>query len=59
MGAEFSSGIKFDIGDRIKGYEITNVFDPGALAFSGKAKAPNGRPVFFKKYRVPGGSTPW
>jgi serine/threonine protein kinase len=59
MGAEYSSGIKFDKGDRIKGYEIVNVFEPGSMAFSGKAKAPNGRPVFFKKYVCPGGSSPW
>lgn len=59
MATEYSSGVKFREGDRIKGYEILRVFDPGGFAFSAKAKAPNGRPVFFKKYKRPGGSSEW
>ena len=59
MGREHSSGQQFLVGDNIKGYEILKLFDPGANAFSGKAKAPNGRIVFFKKYCHPGGSSPW
>lgn len=57
--AEFSSGIKLCEGERIKGYEVTKVFDPGAFAFAAKAKAPSGRTVFLKKYKRPGGSSPW
>ena len=59
MGTEFSSGVKFRVGDRIKGYEIVQVFDPGAFAFAGQARTASGRPVFFKKYKRPGGSSPW
>jgi serine/threonine protein kinase len=59
MSGEYSSGQKFREGDLIKGYEILKAFDPGGFAFSGKAKAPNGRIVFFKKYKRPGGSSPW
>jgi serine/threonine protein kinase len=59
MGREHSSGQQFVVGDLIKGYEILKVFDPGAYAFAGKARAPNGQMVFFKKYRRPGGSSPW
>lgn len=59
MSTEFSSGVKFKEGDRIKGYEILKAFDPGGFAFAAKAKAPTGRPVFFKKYKRPGGSSPW
>ena len=56
---EFSSGIKLSVGERINGYEITKTFDPGAFAFACKAKSPSGRPVFLKKYKRPGGSSPW
>ena len=59
MAKEHSSGVKFEAGDHIKGYEILKAFDPGGFAFAGKARAPNGRVVFFKKYRRPGGSSPW
>ena len=57
--AEFSSGIKLSEGDRIKGYEVTKVFDPGAFAFACKAISSSGRTVFLKKYKRPGGSSPW
>jgi serine/threonine protein kinase len=59
MSTEYSSGVKFREGDRIKGYEILKAFDPGGFAFAGKAKSATGRPVFFKKYKRPGGSSPW
>ena len=59
MSIEYSSGVKFREGDRIKGYEILKAFDPGSYAYAGKAKASTGRNVFFKKYRRPGGSSPW
>ena len=59
MAKEHSSGVKFEAGDHIKGYEILKAFDPGGFAFAGKARAPNGRVVFFKKYKRPGGSSPW
>jgi serine/threonine protein kinase len=59
MGREHSSGQQFLVGDRIKGYEILKVFDAGSYTFSGQARAPNGKVVFFKKYRRPGGTSPW
>ena len=56
---ECSSGIKFNDGDSIKGYRLQKVFDPGSNAYAGRAIAPSGRSVFFKKYKVPGGKSPW
>jgi len=59
MGAEHVPGMAFQPGEKIKGYEILKAFDPGGFAFAGKAKAPSGRVVFFKKYKKPGGMSPW
>ena len=59
MSTEFVSGFKFAEGDTIKGYKILKAFDPGAFAFAGKAKATNGRTVFFKKYKRPGAAAKW
>lgn len=59
MGREHSSGQQFMPGDRIKGYEIIKPFNPGAFTFPAIARAPNGRLVFLKKYRRPGGMSPW
>ena len=59
MSAEFSSGIRFKQDDEIKGYRILKEFDPGAFAFPGKALSPDGRVVFFKKYKRPGGASEW
>lgn len=57
--AEHSSGVKLREGDKIKGYQIKKVFDPGGFAFASKAVSPSGRTVFLKKYKRPGGSSPW
>ena len=57
--AEYSSGIKLREGDKIKGYLVKKVFDPGGFAFASKAVSPSGRTVFFKKYKRPGGNSPW
>ena len=59
MSTEYSSGVKFKEGDKIRGYQIVKAFDPGGFAFAGKARASNGGSVFFKKYKRPGGSSPW
>jgi len=59
MSGEFSSARALEAGDRINGYEILKAFDPGGFTYPAKARAPNGRVVFFKKYRKPGGSSPW
>lgn len=59
MSTEYSSGVKLREGDQIKGYKVVKTFDPGGFAFAAKAQAPTGRSVFFKKYKRPGGSSPW
>lgn len=59
MSTACSSGIKLKEGDQIKGYQVLKIFDAGAFAFASKAKAATGRTVFFKKYKRPGGSSPW
>lgn len=59
MGGEYSSGIRFAENDKIQGYTILKTFDPGGFAFAGKAQAPNGRIVFFKKYKRPGSASKW
>lgn len=59
MSTEFSSAFSFKPGEKIGGYDILEVFEPGGFAFAGKARAANGRTVFFKKYKRPGGSSPW
>lgn len=57
--AEYVSSFPFSDGDIIKGYQIKKAFEPGGFAYAGKALSSSGRNVFFKKYRRPGGSSPW
>lgn len=59
MSAEFSSGIRLSPGDTIGAYRILEVFDPGAFTFPARAVTQAGRQVFLKKYRRPGGNSPW
>ncbi len=62
MAKEHSSGIRFSKGDIINGYKILEDFDPGAFAFTGRAETTRGGKkitVFFKKYKRPGGASPW
>jgi len=59
MSTEYVSGFKFAEGDTIRGYKILKAFDPGAFAYAGKARAPGGRLVFFKKYKRPGAASKW
>lgn len=59
MGTEHISGFKFAEGDVIRGYTILQVFEPGAFCFTGKAKAPDGRLVFIKKFKRPGSCASW
>jgi len=63
MGTEHVSGFKFAEGDTIRSprgpYRILKAFEPGAFAFAGKAMAPDGRTVFFKKYKRPGAAANW
>lgn len=57
--SEFSSGYAFTEGDSVRDYRIVRAFDPGRFAFAGMAQSAAGRRVFFKKYRRPGGASPW
>lgn len=50
---------KLRVGDRIRGYTITKVFGPGAMAISYAALAPGGGKVFFKQYKSPAPTVVW
>ncbi len=53
------SGAKPSAGTVINGYEILRVFEPGGFSFGAKAKAPDGKIVLLRKYKRPGGGSPW
>ena len=59
MAGEFSSGIRLEVGSKIRDYQVCQVFDPGAFAFSCEARTDSGRKVFLKKYKMPGMATAW
>ena len=46
-------------GDRINGYRIVDIFDPGAMSQSAKAISPSGETVFFKQYKLPTVRSAW
>ena len=50
---------KLKVGDTIRGYRITKVFGPGAMAISYAAVAPGGQKVFFKQYKSPSPTVVW
>ncbi|HXG72077.1 MAG TPA: protein kinase [Gemmatimonadaceae bacterium] len=50
---------KLKVGDRIRGYRITKVFGPGAMAISYAAEAADGRKIFFKQYKSPAVTVIW
>jgi len=50
---------KLKVGDRIRGYRITRVFGPGAMAISYAAEAADGRKIFFKQYKSPAPTVIW
>lgn len=50
---------KLKVGDEIRGYRITRVFGPGAMAIAYAAQSPAGQPVFFKQYKSPSVTLDW
>jgi serine/threonine protein kinase len=57
--SQYLSGIKLKEGDKINDYEIISLLRPGAFSFSCKAVTQSGKNVFLKKFKHPGGSSPW
>jgi hypothetical protein len=50
---------KLKVGDTIRGYRVTKVFGPGAMAISYAAEAPGGRRIFLKQYKSPSPTVVW
>ncbi|HYW30841.1 MAG TPA: hypothetical protein VE869_04985, partial [Gemmatimonas sp.] len=50
---------KLKVGDTLRGYTITRVFGPGAMAISFAAQASDGRKVFLKQYKSPAPTVVW
>ena len=50
---------KLKLGDRIRGYRITKVFGPGAMAISYAAESADGTKIFLKQYKSPAPTVIW
>jgi len=50
---------KLKVGDAIRGYRVTKVFGPGAMAISYAATAPGGSRIFLKQYKSPSPRVIW
>ncbi|MES2524564.1 MAG: protein kinase [Gemmatimonadota bacterium] len=50
---------KLKVGDVLRGYTVTKVFGPGAMAISYAAQASDGRKVFLKQYKSPAPTVVW
>jgi eukaryotic-like serine/threonine-protein kinase len=50
---------KLKVGDVIRGYRVTRVFGPGAMAISYAAQAPGGPRIFLKQYKSPAPTVIW
>ena len=50
---------KLRVGDVLRGYTVTKVFGPGAMAISYAAKAPTGEKIFLKQYKSPAPTVVW
>jgi serine/threonine protein kinase len=50
---------KLKVGDEIRGYRVTKVFGPGAMAISYAAVAPSGEKIFLKQYKSPSPTVVW
>lgn len=50
---------KLKIGDALRGYRVTKVFGPGAMAISYAAESPDGRRIFLKQYKSPAPTVVW
>jgi len=50
---------KLKVGDAIRGYRVTKVFGPGAMAISYAAQAAGGTKIFLKQYKSPAPTVVW
>src|ERR1044071_8088382 len=50
---------KLKVGDTLRGYTVTKVFGPGAMAISYAAASPDGRKIFLKQYKSPAPTVIW
>jgi len=50
---------KLKVGDSLRGYRVTKVFGPGAMAISYAAQSPEGRKIFLKQYKSPAPTVIW
>ena len=50
---------KLKVGDRIRGYRVTKVFGPGAMAISYAAQSADGTKIFLKQYKSPAPTVIW
>ena len=50
---------KLKVGDAIRGYRVTRVFGPGAMAISYAAQSPGGAKIFLKQYKSPAPTVVW
>ena len=50
---------KLKVGDTLRGYRVTKVFGPGAMAISYGAQSNDGRKVFLKQYKSPAPTVIW
>lgn len=50
---------KLKLGDTIRGYRVTKVFGPGAMAISYAAEAADGTKIFLKQYKSPAPTVIW
>ncbi len=50
---------KLKVGDTLRGYRVTKVFGPGAMAISYAAQSADGRKIFLKQYKSPAPTVIW
>ena len=50
---------KLKVGDTLRGYRVTKVFGPGAMAISYAATSPRGEKIFLKQYKSPAPTVVW
>jgi eukaryotic-like serine/threonine-protein kinase len=50
---------KLKVDDTLRGYRVTKVFGPGAMAISYAAQAPSGERIFLKQYKSPAPTVIW
>ena len=50
---------KLKVGDSIRGYKVTRIFGPGAMAISYAAQSPSGQRIFLKQYKSPAPTVVW